>query len=234
MKAFIAVIFLFSVTQFNSFAQDKGYLALSLGPSFPVGNFGSNDLNNEKAGLAKLGTITDFSFAYRFGKNIGLAAMLRWQSNGINTDALLTEAKNIDPTITWKVTSENWKLNGILAGIYSSFPVGTSSTCFEVRTMIGYMSATLPQYSLSGTYNGVTLISKVNSQSTSTVAFLLGAGFRLSAGKKVSILMNVDYSVATAEFIHVSNTTNFGSSSNFDFKQEMKTVNMGFGIGLRL
>ncbi len=234
MTKYVSLIFIFSFSHLDLYSQDKGYLAISIGPSFPVGDFRSIDFDNERAGFAEVGTVTDFSFAYRFGKSLGIAAMLRWQSNGLDIDPLLSEMKKLYPTAKWSATSDNWTLNGFLLGFYSSFPIEKSTTCFEVRAMLGYMSATLPDYSISGTSNGVTLISKINTQSAGTACFLLGAGFRFKIGAKASILLNMDYSSATAEFQHTSNTTNFSSSSNYDITQEMKTVNIGFGIGLRL
>ena len=64
-----------------SLAQDKkGYIGISLGPSIPLGDLASKDIDNESAGFATSGAIFDISVAYKLGKGpFGITAMLRGQ-----------------------------------------------------------------------------------------------------------------------------------------------------------
>ena len=104
-------------------SQDKGYIALSAGPSFPTGDFGSKDVNNESAGLANTGAIIDLTFAQKFGKTFGMTLMLRGQVNGVDTDPLLNELIVEAPDVSWSPESENWTIGGIFGGLYGSFPM---------------------------------------------------------------------------------------------------------------
>ena len=52
----------------------KSVLAFHAGPSFPVGDFASNDFDNEQAGFAKTGFTIDLNYGYQFHPNAGIAA----------------------------------------------------------------------------------------------------------------------------------------------------------------
>ena len=215
-------------------SQDKGYIALSAGPSFPTGDFGSKDVNNESAGLANTGAIIDLTFAQKFGKTFGLTLMLRGQVNGVDTDPLLKELIVEAPDVSWSPESENWTIGGIFGGLYGSFPMDASGiVTFDSRAMIGYLNATSPQITINGNYLGTNFWVGTESSYADAFAYLLGAGVRFNLGTHLCLLTNLDYLGATPEFLQVATVTITGDYSTNSYQQKFGTVNVGVGIGWR-
>ncbi len=216
------------------FSQAKGYIAISVGSSVPNGDFGSKDINNQSAGLANTGAIFDITFAHRFGKNLGITALLRGQANPVDAQPLIDELSNQNPTVFWTAESGDWGIGGLLVGIYGSFPLGKGKTTFDTRAMVGYLNATSPNITLTGTQGSSSAWAKLNSASASDFSYLLGAGFNFGIGKKVRILTNIDYLGSSPEFRNVKTTTSQGTFSESTFTQSFGTVNFSVGIGLRI
>ena len=64
---FLAIILL-GADLFAQAIEKKGYIGITLGPSFPLADFADNSLSNTKAGYAKRGFSDSFiNFGYRFG-----------------------------------------------------------------------------------------------------------------------------------------------------------------------
>jgi len=228
----LSILMLFITILGNS--QDKGYIALSAGPSFPTGDFGSKDVNNQSAGLANTGAIFDLTFAQKFGKNLGMTLMLRGQANGVDTDPLVNELIAEAPDASWSAESENWTIGGILGGLYGSFPMGDNGkVTFDTRAMIGYLNATSPQITVNGNYLGTNFWVLTESASAGAFAYLLGAGFRFNLGTHLCLLTNLDYLGATPEFLDVATVTSIGGYSTNSYQQKFGTVNVGVGIGWR-
>jgi hypothetical protein len=216
------------------YSQDKGYFAVSLGPSFPTGDFGSKDVNNESAGLATTGAIFDLTFAQKFGKNLGMTLMLRGQANGVDAQPLIDELYNQSPQASWSADSETWGIGGFMGGLYGSFPMGENGkVTFDTRAMIGYINATSPEITVYGNYLGTTFWVRTESADAGAFAYLFGAGFRFNLGKHFCILTNLDYLGATPEFYDVATTSSIGTYETNTYQQKFGTVNVGVGIGWR-
>ena len=216
------------------YSQDRGYFAVSAGPSFPNGDFGSKDVNNSAAGFATTGAIFDLTFAQKFGKTIGMTLMLRGQANPIDGQPLVDELYAQYPTFGWRSEATNWGIGGFLGGLYGSFPMGASGkVTFDTRAMVGYINATSPDITL--TASSVSGSFWVQSQSTSAGAFayLLGAGFKFGVGKHLGFLLNLDYMGANPEFVDVTTITSIGGYTTDTYSQKFGTVNVGVGIGWR-
>lgn len=221
---FIAVI---------GYSQDKGYFAVSLGPSFPTGDFGSKDVNNSAAGFATTGAIVDLTFAQKFGKTIGMTLMPRGQANPIDGQPLVDELYAQYPTFGWRSDATNWGIGGFMGGLYGSFPLGASGkVSFESRAMVGYINATSPEITL--TASSVIGSFWVQSKSASAGAFtyLLGAGFKFGVVNNLGFLLNLDYIGANPEFVDVVTITSLGGYTTDTYSQKFGTVNVGVGIGV--
>jgi hypothetical protein len=130
VKVILALIQLictqFVITQSdNTFVQDrKGYLGLSIGPSFPIGLFGSQDIYNTDAGLASTGlNINLVNFGYTFGKHFGIAGS--WLGGAHSIDYNYGE-------------NPMWSYGGIFVGALVSFPL-SDKVIVDIRLMPGYM-----------------------------------------------------------------------------------------------
>jgi hypothetical protein len=217
----------------NGLAQNKGYVAISIGPSIPVGDFASTDANSESSGFARPGAIFDISFAYKLGKNFGIAALLRGQANRVDTEAFENEL-NRRTGSRWTADSESWTTGGLLFGGYGSFPV-SPKTSFETKALIGFLNATSPELYVTLNGSGGTGWVRQSSETATAFSYLLGAGFKFDAGKKICLLVSVDYLGSKPEFSDVTITSsNGGAAQKTTISQSIGTINFGFGVGYKL
>ncbi|MCH7398848.1 porin family protein [Belliella sp. DSM 107340] len=106
----------------TNFDKRRGYIGLTIGPSFPLGDFG--DPSN---GLAKTGLqINLVNFGYLFSDNFGIAGSWFGAANPI-------DANGIDP----------WSYGGLMIGPLLSLPV-SETVDFDFKPMIGYAATTIP------------------------------------------------------------------------------------------
>ena len=233
MKNFLIILTISLLTATNCHSQDKGYIAISLGPSIPIGDFASRDASNKSAGWATTGAIFDISFAYKLGQNFGLTALLRGQANGIDNDAFASElAKQAGGN--WTVDSKAWSIGGLMFGAYGSFPI-SDKVSFDTSAMIGFLSATSPELNVTLSGSGGAVWVKQSSVSASSFSYLIGVGFKFDVGNKICLLANLDYLGAKPEFRDVAVTSSAGGAPQKNtFSQGFGAINFGFGIGMRL
>jgi len=232
----IALLFLALLSGVNIFAQgDKGYLAFSIGPAFSAGDFSSVDLNNKYAGFATAGVMYDLSFAYKLGGNLGLIASLRREANGVDKEGILSELKKSVPQANWTVESKNWVTGSFLLGGYGSFPFGANgNSSFDLRAMLGFVSASLPELSITGTYGFASAYTVQQPKKAGSLGLLLGAGFKFNLGSGICLLTGIDYFSTRPEFDNVETTSNFSSPVYDTYSQPFETFSISVGLGLRL
>ena len=219
----------------QSYAQDeKGYIGISLGPSIPMGDLSSKDIDNDAAGWANTGAVFDISFAYKLGEgNFGITALLRGQANPTDAQALADEFANQLPGVDWTVKSDAWGIGGLMFGGFGSFPLSEKSS-FDTRAMIGFLSVSSPELTVTVTGPGGTAWVKQSSTSATSFAYLIGAGFKFDIGSKLYLLTNLDYLGSNPEFSNVEVTASDGSRGTDTWSQSMGTLNLSVGIALKL
>lgn len=227
----VFTLFTFSV---KAQSEQKGFLSLSLGPSIPIGDFASTDINKEEAGFASTGAIFDLTFGYKLNKQYGFMAMLRGQANAFDTEALETALENDNPNVNWNVTGDSWGIGGFLVGGYRSAPVGEGGkTNFQLRALIGFLSSSSPEFSFTATSGGVVASGKQFEASATAFSYLLGAGFTHKIASNFNLLVNLDYLGANPEFNNVESRTTLGGQttvSTSTFSQSFGAINIGGGI----
>ena len=152
----------------------KGYIALTLGPAFPVGDFGSGDLNNPKAGLAKTGFQFNLvNFGYRFSNNIGIAALWNGAAH------------------TMKYTDDGiWSVGFLGGGLMITFP--SEKVDFDIRIMGGFLSSTASIPSLNFKSDGFGF------------GYDIGGVVRIHLGKVISLLITTDFTGGKPTFNSVN------------------------------
>jgi hypothetical protein len=231
LNLFTLVFFVFSV----SFGQDKGYIAISLGPSFATGDFASTNMDNKSAGFAKTGAIFDITFAYKLNKNFGVSALLRGQANKTDAQAFADEMIKQIPMDNVAIRTEtgSWGIGALLLGGFGSFPI-QKDLSFEPRVMVGFASATSPGLTFNiDTPEGSAWV-KQSSATATDFAYLFGMGVKYNAGKRVCILGNIDYFGSKPNFKNVELTDSFGDVYKDDYLRPLGSINLGIGIGYRL
>ncbi len=213
--------------------EQRGYIGISAGPSLPRGEFGSSDLSSPSSGAAETGTIFNISLGYRLGKFLGISAMLHGQTNDVDNNALENELIRLTGT-SWTVSSKPWTIGGIMLGGFSSVPLNEESF-FDMRLLVGLVNSTSPEIKTTLNASGGSAWVKQGSASASTFGYLLGGGFRYNAGNSLCLLFNIDYLWAEPTFSNIETTSSTGGAPLISsFKQKFGTINIGFGLGIRI
>jgi hypothetical protein len=234
VKIFFILITINLISTSFCSAQGKGYIALSAGPGIPVGDFASKDPKNKNAGIANTGTFIDLSFACKLDENLGIAALVRGQANGTDTKVVSTSfSKQIPSGVKTTLKTGSWGLGGFMLGGYGSFPT-TEKVSFEFRALLGYVYASSPYVIISFTGSGNSGWVKQESASSFALAYIVGAGFKFDAGKRICLFLNTDYFAAKPEFKSVKIYSNNGENDLTSFSQPYGAVSVGLGIGYRL
>jgi hypothetical protein len=234
MKNLLTLMLILMFNTFASFSQEKGYIAISIGPSIPTGEFASKNMDNESSGFANTGAIFDISFAYKLNKNFGLTAVLRGQANEVDAQALSKEmSKQLTSDITNSVSTGSWGIGGLLVGGYATVPFAKQLS-FESRLMLGFITSTSPDMTINlSSPNGSAWV-KQSSATAPAFAYLAGIGIKYDVAKRVCLLTNFDYLGANPQFVDVETTNSLGGLGKNDFTQAFGSVNIGFGVGFRL
>lgn len=268
-RRIILIAAFFSTLQY-SFAQtgsDKNVLSLSIGPSFPVGNFSSVSPSNQFAGYAKVGETANISFVHKLNKNTGLMAMLYGQRNGLNTKELEQQlsgaeifpynGSGFNHYPNWEIDKKSWYLESLLVGITEEFFLKRDSKfSITARALAGVAYLQMPKLNGSSKTDTSYAIITQNSAAAFGFSYLAGAGVKYTLNKRLYLLFGADYfGTATINFKNItekiagtsggliipnyyslSNSSNvsFGSSGTGNNKQPVGTINVNFGIGVRM
>lgn len=211
----------------SALAQDNGYVAVSLGPSIPLGDFASDSFSNEKAGLARTGVLFEASGGYRLAPHFGLMGTIRSAANPVDAQALADAlAASIGGTV--RVEARPWSTASVMLGIFTAIDL-SESTVLEARLQGGMGVSSSPEVTVdaSGT--------KVKETSANGAAFTMavGAGLRFGLSERLCLLTSFDYQAMEPQFTGGQLKGPSGTEELKDFKQPMSWLSIGIGLGVR-
>ena len=235
MKRFYLAI-IFSMIYVFAFSQtNNGCFEASFGPSIPIGNFGSSNINSDYSGFATTGFVYNLIFSYKLGKYFGIIGSYREQSNNFNNAAIEESLSKMNPSIAFDVRSNAWKINGFMIGAFGLFPLKENTHInFETRAIIGFQHATSPAISTVGTQGYLSAWTEQQSAPSNALSYLLSMGFKYKTNKTLCVFITINYFNSEPEFDNVKMTSSTNSTLFEHFKQNMGTVNVEGGIGLNL
>ncbi|MEO1022412.1 MAG: outer membrane beta-barrel protein [Bacteroidota bacterium] len=177
MKHVILTAFLISLTT-SVFAQEapekKGFITISIGPAFPIGDFASTSTADPTSGFADTGVhINLINFGYLFSENVGITALLSGSAH---------------PFAVQTVNDPLWSYGNLMVGPLLSFPSKKRDMNFDLRVMFGTMSATLDPDDGTSDIDG------------DGFAFSLGGGVRYHLSRTLSLSGNLDLISSEPEF----------------------------------
>jgi hypothetical protein len=257
MKKIILAAIISLLTVSSSYSQtagNRGYLGISVGPSFPVGNYGRKNLDNSASGFAKTGETVAISYAKLTGKHFGFAGILVGQLNPLDTKAMENSFSQMriplgiwsssttnpppGPYTTypnWKIEKKSWLAASLLAGGYGEFSSGDNFS-FTVKAMAGVVYASSPAITGSSITDTAQAYYKQSSKSALGMSYLTSGGIKYNLSKKISLLTNVEY-FATSEIrlkdIKTTITTFKGTPGSPDYSaaQSIRTADGKQTIG---
>jgi hypothetical protein len=236
-KALLSLLFLF-VTVISFFAQElslpepKGFIGISLGPAFAVGDYGDNSSSNDKSGYAKGGFHFNLvNFGYRFTDNLGICGLWGASLNIVDVDQMVKDLANesTDKTIKWSLESGNWSVGYFMAG--GLFTIPGNKVDFDIKLMIGSLNASSPEMTIKATKGS--LISTSVMERATAVAFAvgIGAGIRTHISPKLDLLTTLDYVTGKPKFKSTMKSGSLSAENNFE--QSIAIINLSIGLAYR-
>ena len=173
MKKIFVILALISWIQTSAQEKERietrGYIGLTMGPAFSLGNFAKKDISNEKSGYAKTGfNLSLVNFGYRFGKHFGISAAWVGAVNLIETKDFAS------------LSSTPWSYGSLLVGGLYSKNIGNSY--FDGKIMVGYAVTSNPDLGYLLTI-----------ESPASFAYMVGIGIRPRIGNRFTLNFTMDY-----------------------------------------
>ncbi len=204
----------------------RGFLGFSIGPSFPVGNFGKSDWDDEKSGFARRGyQFTAIDFGIKFVPNFGITFGFK----GANVPMDVQKIANFyaqEYGGEFYVSSTRWNFGGIYLGPFVSIP--TKIVDIDFRFGTGMMLAFSPKLEVSRGQDYAMQEASVGP----SISVTLGTGARFNINRWFGASVGVEYLRARPTF-----TVEYSSNTQFDQEtvyQNISVVNVSAGLLFRL
>jgi hypothetical protein len=163
---------------------NKSFLVFHGGISITPGDFGSRDLNNDKAGLAMTGINLNLAYGYHFIRNLGVTATFFYNRHEFDNYALLNAIPG--------VATDHWQWYGIVAGPMLTHQILPKLTG-NIRVMGGIANANTPKF----TVNKELMIQE---DWQAAPLFRSGLDLQYHTGGNVFLYGNADYMWMQPEF----------------------------------
>ena len=232
MKKLVIVLLFVSQVSFGQ-SVNRQFVGLSIGPSFPLGDFGKEVLDDSTSGFAKTGIALSFNYAYRLTHNFGLQLIINYTGNSMDNisykDQL--EAAHVEYGVSVEST-ENWRSGGIFLGPYLRFPL-TGKLSWDIRALGGYFGSYTPNMIIRTTKKD-DLNDKgeyiVASSRANSFGYVLGTGLKYHLNSYY-ILMFGDYVSSTLEFKEAYGWDWGGEPYVTTFSQKINYISITVGVG---
>jgi hypothetical protein len=235
------LLFIFS----NCFAQEKtctkshclkgdvGYVSFSIGPSIPLGNFSSNDINNPNSGFANTGSKVEINGGYNVFKSTDLAVKLFYSMNNFDASSLTKKLTADNPGTTWTTSGRSWDLVGFMVGLNYSYPF-RNKFVGDMKFQTGLMKSSTPQMTVTGS-NGAIITE--GEKSASSFVYLISVGGHYPLGRLIDGVASLEYLSSSASFDNinkVSSTPGYTPvTSTSSFKQSISILSLNFGVRVK-
>jgi hypothetical protein len=184
---------------------EKSFLILSGGPSFPVGDYGSTNVNNTQAGLARTGYNVNLQYAYYLSKNYGLTATALYTKHALD-NSLFSAAD---------VSADHWQYYGLVVGAISSAPVSPKTT-FDFSLMAGIARVNSP---------------RISNNNAEMVAESWATAVPVKADANMRFRLSNNWQVLTGiNFIYMDPKFKMDGTGE-EFRQKMNVLGLNAGIG---
>jgi hypothetical protein len=225
MKKQLFIITLLMLTSIISFAQltsktksgKKFVIALTGGPSFPVGKYEKKDINQPQSGYARFGYNLNLNFNYQADKNFGLTSTIIYSRHKLNIDEIKKDLNNPNLSV------DHYQYYGILAGPMATINL-SDKVMLDIKLMAGVAEANSPVFSLSNTQI-------TNEKWNEAFTWQYGTALRYNFNESTCLFTNIYYN-------HMKPNWNFGPFTNggtekfVKVEQNMSVLDMNLGLGI--
>jgi len=199
----ITVFFLFIILSISLYAQSENwYFSLSMGGSWPVGNYLKTDIDNKESGYAKNGFALSLDATYPVSNHWGLKGMVLLSTNPVDRSWLGTKLeKRMEPFVTvaeadrefLSLRVNSWMWNGLLAG--PVYTINFNRIYWDFQLMGGLNVTYLPQQKLlyEKPANNWFYLDRNTSSTSFSYGLLAGSALRFPVSDRINLQVGVDY-----------------------------------------
>ncbi len=210
----IGLLFVFS--SFSQKNSNKKSISVLTGASLPIGNFGNDDITDDKAGVAKLGPAGSISYTQLTGKKFGFVVTVQGQRNPLNSKSAEKKFSELNftqgilfvspgtnqppPSLpevkypNWKFEKRSWLTGALLLGGYGEFAPGVSNDfSFITKAMLGAVYAESPAIKGNSVTDTATAVYEQTSGSSFGLAYLLSGGIKVNINKRLCFVTSLEY-----------------------------------------
>lgn len=208
--------------------QEKSFIYISGGLSFPLGEFKLKDFTDDRAGFAKTGGFLDLAYGYKFSKYVGVMALLKGRVYGVD---FADYALPIGTGMGIQIESTTWRSGAVMTGLFVSLPLDRKSL-FEVgvKGLAGIQRTYSPALNIRAT--GTVIASgKQESVSASSFSYLAGVDLKYRLTRTLQLLVSADLNSSTPKFDSI---TGSGGGTNIEGAAEQVTSSLDVGLGLAI
>ena len=213
-------------------AQNKFYLGLSYGRSFPVGDFSDDNLENEDAGFAESGNKFDLYGGYFLDDKWTVTAVFRYQNFQTDLSNLVQQVEINNPGVTYTGSSGDWETYYFLVGISYSLNIANKLKLYP-RFGIGPVFAQNPGFSVEA--QGNNLLGNVTRSSETGIGlgYELGLGLVRELGRHFALMPTFTFSGGIITINDV--VTEFDNTTLLiaDYQPNILTFNLGLSLAYR-
>ena len=232
MKKLIIVLLFISQVSFGQ-SVNRQFVGLSIGPSFPLEDFGKEVLADSVSGFAKTGIALSFNYAYRLTHNFGLQLIINYSGNSMDNISYKDQLEAAHPEYGVSVEStQSWSSGGLFIGPYLRFPL-TENLSWDVRALGGYFGSFSPSIRIRTTKKD-DLNDKgeyyIGSSRANNFGYVLGTGLKYHLNSYYVLLFG-DYVSSTLEFKEAYGWDWGGDPFITTFTQKVDYISVTVGVG---
>ncbi len=200
--------------------EKKGFLILSAGPSFPLGDFKSKGREDYISTFTRTGFNLDLQGGYHFVKYFGVTGSVFYNFYSYNEQRL---KEDLGIPANENVTIDHWKLYGIVVGPMVTGVI-TPKTFVDFNVMTGIISANSPKVSVGSNSSSEVVITE---DWATAIPLRVSGGMRFQFGRDGYLAIGLNYFYAEPEF----KTTFY--NQDLVKHQPLSALSLNAGIGFK-
>ena len=216
--------------KYNSYeTPGKFGVEVTIGPSFPYGDFGRKDPYNESSGFAIVGYKAGANLSYHLIDVVDINLMGIYNSNGTN----MSELENLLASKyggAWTAESRTWSTYGGFLGFGLSYPY-TKKLSVGFRAYSGILNSKAPEVKISSGNSYY----KQDEKTASSFSYIISINGKYQLTRNLYWITALEFMGSSANFQDVTTTIVSGETNKVttgSFSQDMRTFLVNTGLKL--
>jgi hypothetical protein len=221
--------------------MSKFFAEISLGPSFPIGQFAEKDYNGpfekDQPGLAQVGQALNATLGYHLKENAGLLLSIGYSSNKQKPESYTEYVRRSMDRFPGEFDVESWKILKVMAGGFLITPLTEGKLNLVTKLSAGIFKTHIPTSILVGYLPDGTsyAIGKLEKEKLPvTFCYQISIGLQYMLNEKLHLLFDINSFNASAHKDYKLSVLSGGTTVTYtgDRKYKFGAVNALVGVGL--